>query len=109
MAAVPPIKKRPTAAPILGDGFPVAFADGPAKDSYAAICIFCVGQLARVRLIEKGQGRGGYAVLCPECTSTIFLCRPESVKRWRAMQALLRDTNARQSYFNTLEVLTPQD
>lgn len=89
------------------DGFPLAFAEGPARESFPCLCVFCLSaaRLAKVRLIEKGQGRGGYAVLCPECSSTMFLCSQRAVDRFRAMQQLLSDDSTRESLRGTLETI----
>lgn len=102
--AAPPKSKR-AARQVLGDGFPVPFADGPPTDTYSAICIFCFAENATVRLIEKGHGAGGYAVMCPICATTSFLCRRASVDAWRAYQALLRDPEARRALASTLQVM----
>lgn len=96
-------KKKP--ANLTRDGFPMPFEDGVVRDSYECLCVLCLEPFARVRSIRKGQGAGGYAVSCPQCASTIFLCRPDSVTRWRAMQQLFRDQGARDAMRGTLTEL----
>jgi len=88
------------------DGFPVPFADGVPRDSYECICVLCLEPYARVRSIKKGQGAGGYAISCPQCASTIFLCRPEAVARWRAQQQLFKDPGTSAAMSATLNELS---
>lgn len=97
-----PTKPKPATT---RDGFPVPFADGVPRDSYECICVLCLEPYARVRSIKKGAGAGGYAIACPQCASTIFLCRPEAVSRWRAQQQLFKDPQAAAAMSATLTAL----